>query len=274
MIKYVEKKSYFSVMDEMKDFKPEILLLLLLCFTSTANVSAIANNNVGVKTGDWIKYDYKETGFGIGGAPRWMKVEFLRVEGTTITVRLTLQWPDGRESSQTEVVDIVAVGTLTLPWAFLFFFIFVIPANSATGNSIYMSGYGNVTITDETTRTYAGAGRTVVYTNFSLLTHLGVAQLTYYWDKQTGILVEVSAILESATQTAKAMETNMWQAGPFGLPIDPTLFYILIISVAVVTAVGATTLVRRRKSLQLPTSSTYSTSNSSTTPLKRTFFTM
>jgi hypothetical protein len=110
-----------------------------------------------------------------------------------------------------------------------------------------MAGYGNVTIAGETTRTYAGASRTVVYASFS---QVGT-QLTYYWDKQTGVMVEASVVSGSVTATARATETNMWQAQPsglLGLLTDPTIQYILIIAViAIVTSVIFFAIRRRKK---------------------------
>ncbi|MCJ7652539.1 MAG: right-handed parallel beta-helix repeat-containing protein, partial [Actinobacteria bacterium] len=77
-----------------------------------------------------------------------------------------------------------------------------------TGDMVYMSGYGNVTIAGEAVCWYAGASRTVVYAGFS---QYGT-QLTYCWDKQTGVMVEASTTSGTMTGTAKATETNMWEA--------------------------------------------------------------
>lgn len=96
----------------------------------------------------------------------------------------------------------------------------IIPANMAIGDFIEISGYGNVTIIGETTRTYAGASRTVIYANYTM----GPAEYMWYWDKQTGVLVEISMLSGSMTMTAKATETNMWQAQSSVLPIDPIVF--------------------------------------------------
>lgn len=117
---------------------------------------------------------------------------------------------------------------------------FVIPANLTTGDIIFMSGYGNVTIAGETTRTYAGASRTVVYASIS---QYGT-QLTYYWDKQTGALVEASGTSDGMTMTGKATETNIWQATP-AFPIDPIILSFLIAIVIVI--VIAVLLVHRKK---------------------------
>lgn len=197
---------------------------------------------VGVKSGDWIKIDYTITGAPSGTPlPQWLKLEFLRVEGTTANVSVTMRMSDGTEQNATVPVDIVAGGqALGLSG-------FVISANLTTGDVIYMSGFGNLTIAGETTRTYAGASRTVVHASFS---QYGT-QLTYYWDKQTGVMVEASTISGSVTGTAKATETNMWQgaaqAQPSGLPIDPTVLYTLIIAAIVIVAIVAFFRVRRKK---------------------------
>jgi len=190
---------------------------------------------VGVKAGDWIKVEYTISGWPAGTPyPLWLKVEFLSVEGTNSTVRVTMHMSDGTEQTDTVSMDVVAGGeALGLSG-------FVIPANLTTGDMIFMSGYGNVTIEGETTRNYAGANRTVIYTSFTQYW----TQLTYYWDKQTGVMVEASTTSGTMTATAKATETNMWQAAP-GFPNDLAILAALI--AIVVVAVIAFLLTRRRK---------------------------
>ena len=160
---------------------------------------------VGVKAGDWVKLDYSISGAPSGtNLPQWIKLEFLSVEGTSANVRVTIHMTDGTENSYNVPVDVVAgggIGSLSG---------YVILANSKTGDSINMSGYGAVTIAGEKTKTYAGASRTVVHASVS---QYGTQQ-TYYWDKQTGVIMETSASSENMILTAKATETNMWQAGP------------------------------------------------------------
>jgi len=152
---------------------------------------------VGVKTGDWITLTYTFTGLPAGTPyPEWYRAEFLSVTGTNATVQTTLHMSNGTEQTETISVDVMDGG-----------FDLVIPANSTAGNIIYISGYGNVSIVGETTRTYAEGSRTVVYANIS---QWGT-QLTYYWDKLTGILVEAYVISGGVTATIKATETNLWQ---------------------------------------------------------------
>jgi len=193
---------------------------------------------VGFKAGDWIKLDYTITGAPSGTPlPQWIKIEFLSVEGTTATIRATEHMSDGAEPNQTMTVDVV-VGSAS----FQGLSGGVILANCTTGDSLFIAGYGYVTITGETARTYAGASRTVVYASIS---QYGT-DLTYYWDKQTGVLVEASAISGGMTSTAKVTETNMWQAQQSGFPFDQIYLYILV-AVVIAIAVGSIAFVMRRK---------------------------
>ena len=195
----------------------------------------------GVKAGDWIKYDYTVTGWPAGQPyPLWLKVEFLSVEETNATTQVTMHMSDGTEQNATVPVDVVAGGqALGLSG-------FIIPANWTTGYSINIGGAGftfSVTIAGETTRTYAGASRTVIYASFS---QYGT-QLTYYWDKQTGVMVEASTTSGTMTGTGKATETNIWQAAPFGLPIEPIYLYILAALVIIIVVGAAAFIIRRKK---------------------------
>jgi uncharacterized repeat protein (TIGR02543 family) len=161
----------------------------------TANFEEI---QVGVKAGDWIKVEYMIIGWPAGlPYPEWVKLEFVSVEGTTVTALATTRISDGTEASDIVPMDLgESSGS-------------VISANLTTGDSIYMAGYGDVKIEGETTRTYVGANRTVVYASFSQ----DETQATYYWDKLTGVMVELSLTSPGITAIVKATETNMWE-GP------------------------------------------------------------
>jgi parallel beta-helix repeat protein len=181
-------------------------------WTPTEPITPPPQVRVGVKAGDWIKLD-----FTISFAPpemtlpEWMKVEFLSVDGTKVTVHVTMQMLDGTENSGNITVDVAAGGGIFRgpPGVFWGLSGFVIPSNSKTGDPIKIGRYDNVTIAGENSRTYARVNRTVVYANFMQRD----TKFTYYWDKQTGVLVELSAVAGYMAGTAKVAETNMWQAG-------------------------------------------------------------
>lgn len=188
---------------------------------------------IGVEEGDWIKYDYTVTGAPSGTPlPTWIKLEFLSIEGTTVTIRMTMRYSDGTEQNQTMSGD-VATGSGDLSG-------FVIPVNLKVGDPINIGYYGNVEIAGESTRTYAGGSRTVVYASFSQ----NGSPATYYWDKQTGVLVEVSVTSGGVGGTAKATETNMWQATSFWMQ----WWLWAIIAVGIVILVGVVYSLKRRKS--------------------------
>jgi hypothetical protein len=163
---------------------------------------------VGVKAGDWIKIEYTITGWPAEEPyPEWLKLEFLSIEGTTANVLVTVHISDGTEQNATMPVDVVAGGeALGLSG-------FVIPANLTTGDYVYMTGFGYLAIEGQTTGTYAGANRTVVHTSISQSMPLqGEVQLTYDWDKLTGVLVGGSGTYAGlgVTVVMQATETNMW----------------------------------------------------------------
>ena len=207
-------------------------------YSITANFGGVEAGDVGIKAGDWIKVEYRITGWPAGEPyPEWLKLEFLSVGGTSATVRVTMRMSDGTEQSDTVPVDFAAGGSEAFGLSG-----FVISANLTTGDSVYMIGYGDVAIADETTRTCAGARRTVVYASLS---QSGV-QLTYYWDKLTGVMVEVSItyanITGTITATAKVTETNMWEATTIQMP-----WWLWIIVAAVVVIVGLVIFFARRR---------------------------
>ena len=201
-------------------------------YSIAANFVVVEAPRVGIKAGDWVKLEYTFVGWPAGQTyPEWFKLEFVSVEGTVVTVRYTQRLSDGTEQSDTAPVDIVS-NTEVADLAGI-----VIPADQTIGNSIYIAPYGNVAIEDETTKTYAGANRTVVYTSF----WPAEAEVVYQWDKSTGVLVELSQISPDYTAIAKVVATNMWGTTAVGMPWWPWI----IVGVAAVALVIF--FVRRRK---------------------------
>jgi alpha-tubulin suppressor-like RCC1 family protein len=164
---------------------------------------------LGVKAGDWIKVEYEISGWPADQLyAEWFKLEFLSVEGTSTTVLVTMHISDGTEVSDTVPVDVAGGGGEAFGLSG-----FVIPPDLTTGDYVHMTGYGYVAIEGETTRTYAGESRTVVYASISQsIPYQDAVELTYYWDKLTGVMVEASTIYADIMMTAKATETNMWGA--------------------------------------------------------------
>jgi uncharacterized repeat protein (TIGR02543 family) len=181
-------------------------------YSITANFEGAEAGDVGIKAGDWMKVTYNITGWPAGQPyAEWLKFEFLSINGTVVNVRATAHMSDGTEHSDTAPLEVVSGSEVSGLEGI------VIPANQTTGNAVYIAGYGNVAIGGEVTGTYAGASRTVVYAGFSA----GETQVTYYWDKLTGVMVQLSTTSPSVTATAKATETNMWGGSTVGMPWWP-----------------------------------------------------
>jgi hypothetical protein len=172
-----------------------------LCFT------------VDVKAGDWIEYDIRES-LSVNSEYS-QRLDFLSIEGSELTVQVTVIMLDGSQIHQNGTIDF---GTSATNQDFSTYFLgsraYLIPAGSEGNDSVYLgTEFGNRVIFGETTRAYAGADRTVVYSNFTLKAN----QYLLYWDKQTGVLVEA---LVEATMSAGAVSnsllvigTNMWSGG-------------------------------------------------------------
>jgi hypothetical protein len=216
------------------------------------------NQTVGVKAGDWIKYDYN-----IIGAPQEalmpasMKVEILDVEGTTVTLQLTIKLSNGTENSEMLTLDVTRTLDYDTGGTFdtFFGFQFVIPANSPARygvDFIYVTllnqGLAGTNDVGETTRECAGGNRTVVYATFN---YQGgrYGQLRFYWDKHTGVMVEASNTLDSMTVKATATQTNIWEA----TTIEMQWWLWVVIAVAVVAVAFAVYRLKKRKTPATPT---------------------
>jgi hypothetical protein len=206
------------------------ITLTLLVLTVPITV-ALADVSVGVKKGDWIEYQVTVT----GNPPadhniKSASMNVTNVQDAAISVDVLTEFMDGTIYPEHITLNL-ATGVLGDD--------FFIPKNLNVGDQFYDSSQGNITITSVEQRTSAGVERTVVSasTNFT----------TFYWDRQTGILVAATSHEPDYTMVTETSGTNIWQPQAHGL--DQFMFYALVVSVVAVFAVAAAFLVwRRRKS--------------------------
>jgi outer membrane protein assembly factor BamB len=207
-----------------------LLMLWMIVLMGTVLATAIAEFSWGVKEGDWMEYKITYTGTPPEKYQIELKIEVLNVQGTTVILNGTVKYSDGTQQIKTYTVSLESgVPDLVM-----------VPANLSTGDNFYSGNVdiGPITISGVEERTYAGARRTVVFASVSQ------AAATLYWDRTTGVLAELSQSEVNYTMRIKASKTNMWQAQPSELPIDSTVFYILII---VAIAIVAFLVLRRRR---------------------------
>ena len=210
-------------------------------YSAKAIFAHVNTGDAGIKAGDWIELECTITGWPAGQpCPQWLELEFISVQGASASVNVTLGMSDCQELSGMVPVDLGEGGGEAFGLSG-----FVIPPNLRRGGSIYFSGYGDVTIEGETTRTYAGVSRRVVYASLSQsVPYQPAVQLTYYWDKRTGVMVEASITWGDVTATCKATETNMLKAD---LPAVGVQWWLWMVIAVVVTGVAFAVYRLRRK---------------------------
>lgn len=177
--------------------------IIVFAFFLTMAVTVIpvsgTDIEIGVKTGDWVKYEV------LGDVPQianyeWVMLEIQDVSGTEITVLATVHRIDGGEETNTLTWD---VETGREPW--------IIPANLNVGDSFSL-GYNAVNVNDTLTLTYTGASRAVNLLH--LFEYDENTEMTAYWDQTTGFLLELSLVNSSPDESwsggYKAIETNLW----------------------------------------------------------------
>jgi hypothetical protein len=209
----------------MRTTVASIMILFLISTPLVASVSALTNFSFGGKSGDWIEYGL-QLAFGSSGE-EWERTEFLSVAGTMVTVRVTVYTATWTETNETSTVDLASQDDFSMR---LFRIrVYFIPGGLSINDSVYLGDeFGPTTIVGETTGSYAGADRRVIYANFSQQGR----NYVFYWDKQTGVLMEGAMIVGGGALNAVFVTgTNMWGGAEY------SLFIWIIIIIAIVLGV-------------------------------------
>lgn len=208
-------------------------IALLIALAVSAPFAVSAEISIGVKAGDWIEYQVTFTGTPPEGhAVTWARMDIVSVQGKNITLAVVAKQADASWLNETVQLNLEA-GQLGDG--------FIIPANLSSGDTFFDKVHGNITISGVEERTYAGVKRTIASGTVSEATQ----QTTYYWDRATGVLVEGDSSYTDFSMYTKMDRTNMWQLQ--AVELDSTVFYALIIGVAVVIVAAIAYFVVRRK---------------------------
>jgi hypothetical protein len=224
--------------------------LVVILLLSVAQ-SSFAAYTVGVKPGDWMKYNVTlswtgtepdTSDFGELGEAEYMKGEILSVDGTSVTAKMSMHMTNGSDVEQT-LVGNVATGSGNLT-------IFIIPSGMQEGDNFpgVMFGDEHLTITNTESKTYCGTSRTVnVYSLTAPPTSGFSASIAANWDQATGVLVGLSMQMSMTGQSMDmkvlATETNMWSSGIFGgfnFSSDPVMNILVPVAAIALIAAGAT----------------------------------
>jgi hypothetical protein len=215
---------------------------------------------VGVKEGDWIKY--QGSAYGIEpdefldlSQMEWMKGEVLSVSDTAVTVQMTAHYKNGSESVQKLIGD-MSSGSGNLSFM-------ITPAGLEKSDAlpVAMFDFGQVglSINDTVTRNYMDVSRTVNVLSISFSEDYVSLEIAAIWDKATGVLLElsmqVSAFDEYMEMSIEAIETNMWSAESFSVgDVSSNLIYVVGILAAVIAVVLVVILLFVRRLKTMPTS--------------------
>jgi len=203
-----------------------VVLLVFSVFVSSAVCV-----EVGVKAGDWAEYSVGYSGSPPEYYPQQIRIEVLDVQATNVTLSVERVLINGTVDVHNVTGD-VAFGMRDL---------FIIPANISAGDSFFQVVVGGVPVAEIEDVPYAGAERSIL---------LGmVSQISFRWDKATGILVEAVQESSNFTQRLLITETNMWQSEPSEPPSGPRLdaATAAVVVVLVVAASLVYVLSRRRR---------------------------
>ena len=164
------------------------ITLTVLIITVSFTAVAFANPIVGVKKGDWIKYQVKVTG---NPPPKenitWARMDITGVQGETININVQTGYANGTIYPENRITLNLATGAIGDG--------FFIPTNLTPGDKYRTEYEGIINITSVGQIEAGGAERTVIS---------GVSsQTTYYWDKQTGIMVAATSNLPGYTMYYK-----------------------------------------------------------------------
>lgn len=227
-----------------------------------------AGELVGVRVGDWVKYDVTRLGPDPTawtpppmGRAVWVKVEVQNVSGTVIKAHETIHLTDGSQRSYTRTWDLQDTTSAGYTYYILHAdlnagdkigerIVFV-----ATDNSNYE--WVELTINATVSRSYGESTREVNMLNYSYIMpyfeYMNNYSIEYYWDRESGFMLERKwevYYLEHGNATPmstlqlKISDTNMWKMETGDESILSRLWPWAAVSFALAVVAGATILMR------------------------------
>ncbi len=226
--------------------------LLLLAIVE----SAFAVRTPGVSVNDWAFYDdirvYWNSSYPVAppsnllkyNETEWMNFTVQNIVGTNVTLESTVQFKNGTQKNSIEWINIqTGEGTMNMS---------LVGANLNVSDPIYESpDYLTWTINETVDRFYPDGMRQTNHLNITVeevdekMGYYFYESLNFYWDKSTGILVEMNHtmhtyVLNDGLFTKWSLffqitESNLWVVPEFPtLPLLLTMFVAVSFATAVV----------------------------------------
>lgn len=245
----------------MKKLAISTLIIIMLTFVIPLNSALGQTRIVGVSAGDTFRYTYNldfnqnnstdltlpsyiEQLFDQAKTIEWAQLTITNVSGTQVTAQTLLHYNNGTEQTSTQTTD-VETGQDNLSS-------FIVASNLNQDDPIYPGQTSN-TINETITRNYPSGSRQInhqsIISNYNVTQDelLGFSMTGFqeqnrqdiYWDKQLGVLVEMSYNMVTQSQTLNAnvtMKLTLVDSNTLTIPEFPTFISVLLITAATVTA--------------------------------------
>jgi hypothetical protein len=225
------------------------LLIFILVAVATAQIRTVGvsvNNTWRYGTSaEWSSTDpiatppsyviqYNET--------EWMEVVINGISDLNVTAEVTAHFKNGTEDSTVGWIDIDTGNNINMTWM-------VISANLGVNASIYTVSYNNWFINETVQRTYPNGNRDTNHFNTTSSSEFQYLSSNLLWDKETGILVELSTqnIFQTLNYTTswsialQIISSNIWV-----IPEFPTWVPTLLLLIALISATTIVSTQRRR----------------------------
>lgn len=236
----------------------QIMLTSLMIFTILNAFFAVAvdYNKVGVKQGQWIQYNTSVVYKGSGLPPeyiykltqvQWISITIVNVVDTKITITELTHFQNGTQESKTYDTDVKTGG--------MGFIIFA--AGLKKGDPVQPNS--SILINDTVSRRYLGTTRNANFVNFTM-----GGQTSYYFDQETGVILEFLGDYRDYKQEMKIGDTNIFAPTFLDWIIDNILIVALAGAIVILlVTVGILAFVSyRRQKIRAPPAKT----NSNETP--------
>jgi hypothetical protein len=231
--------------------KPLVLCLALIAILSLSAQAFGYEYWAGVKKGQFIQYGSFEgsgTGMQAFNENDWMKYEVANVNNTEVDLILTGQFKNGTAllgNGDTWVYDVITLNRVNGTF---------VGQNPIIAADLYkhelLTPYSSdfVYVNDTISRVYLGENRTVNLLNFTSSNENGTYGLTYYYDRASGMLLEMIGQTTDSNGIRQfsytVTDTNIF--GPkAGIPTE--YWYAAVAAGAAVAVTVIVIVVRNRK---------------------------
>jgi hypothetical protein len=177
---------------------------------------------------------------------QWAELTITAISGTNVTGQTTVLYKNTTQITSGGWADVNTGSGENLT-------VLIISANLAKGDSIYNSSqYNTETINETVSRTYLSGPRDTNHINVSTLSGTQSMTTDYYWDKSTGVAVELlrgftnqtGAYTTTWSEDLQITNSNVWTVPEF-----PTWTSALLILIAVTSA---TIIIARKRQPKRP----------------------